>query len=410
MSTKGNCIVGQSGGTTAAINASLCGVVQEAMQNKEIGKIYGAINGIEGVLKEKFIDLGVLADKVDFLPALKNTPASYLGSCRFKLPKIAENRAIFEEIFKIFFAYQIKYFFYIGGNDSMDTVAKISAYAKEIGYPISIIGVPKTIDNDLLGTDHTPGYGSAAKYIATTVREIGIDCDVYDLNSVTIVEIMGRNAGWLTAASALARAEGLLAPHLIYLPETPFNDEQFIKDIKTLQNRGIRNVVVAVSEGVRYADGTYVCENASSGMTDAFGHKCLSGTAKVLENRVRSLLGCKARGVEVNVIQRCAGHLTSLTDISESEQIGIQAVKEAIAGSTGKIMVFKRLCDKPYQVTIESKDIEGIANGEKIIPTEWIAKEGNDVTQAFVDYAMPLIMGETTPQFKDGVPVYLKRS
>lgn len=403
-----NCIIGQSGGPTAVINASLCGVAVQALASEKIGTVYGAINGIQGVFAEKFIDMATVLKNDEDIALLKTTPASYLGSCRYRLPKIEEGGETYKQLFEIFTKYNIGYFFYIGGNDSMDTVDKLSRYAEKTGYDINIIGVPKTIDNDLMETDHTPGFGSAAKYIATTVREIGIDSDVYDLNSVTIVEIMGRNAGWLTAASALARDERHMAPHLIYLPEGEFEDEKFLNDIRELNSKGIKNVVVAASEGIKYKDGTYVCEVASSGLTDTFGHKCLSGTAKVLEEMVRGGLGYKARGVELNVGQRCGAHFASLTDIEEAFLIGQTAVTEAENGGTGKMMSFVRESNKPYQISIASKDISKIANGEKIVPEEWIVN-GNDVSAEMIDYIAPLIEGQPNLQYKNGLPVYLKR-
>ncbi|MFA7636178.1 MAG: 6-phosphofructokinase [Monoglobales bacterium] len=402
-----NCIVGQSGGPTAVINSSLCGVATAALKSDKIDKVFGAENGIEGVLNERFIDMSTVLKTAEDAETLNHTPSSYLGSCRFKLPAITDD-AFYKNVFDIFTRNNIGYFFYIGGNDSMDTVDKLSAYAKKIGYDINIIGVPKTVDNDLTETDHTPGFGSAAKYIATTVREIGIDSDVYNLNSVTIVEIMGRNAGWLTAASILARNELFKAPHLIYLPEVTFENEKFLNDIKALNASGVNNIIVAVSEGIKYADGTYVCEAASSGLTDVFGHKNLSGTAKVLENVVREKLGFKARGVEINVSQRCAAHYTSETDVTEAFDVGQAAVKEAENGGTGMMMAFERVSDNPYKIEIKAKEISKIANGERVVPAEWIIN-GNDLSGEMITYLRPLIMGEPKIRTENGIPVYLKR-
>ena len=402
-----NCIVGQSGGPTAVINSSLCGVATAALKSDKIDKVFGACNGIEGVLNERFLDMAEILKTEEDADILKHTPSSFLGSCRFKLPKI-DDEEFYNNIFDIFTRNNIGYFFYIGGNDSMDTVDKLSAYAKKINYDINIIGVPKTVDNDLTETDHTPGFGSAAKYIATTVREIGIDSDVYNLNSVTIVEIMGRNAGWLTAASILARNELFKAPHLIYLPEAVFDDEKFLNDIKKLNASGVNNIIVAVSEGIKYADGTYVCEAASSGLTDVFGHKNLSGTAKVLENLVREKLGFKARGVEINVSQRCAAHFTSETDVSEAFTVGQRAVKEAENGGTGMMMAFERVSDEPYKIEIKAKEISKIANGERVVPSEWIV-DGNDLTDDMITYLRPLILGEPKLKTENGIPVYMKR-
>ena len=401
-----NCLVGQSGGPTAVINASLCGVIKGAMEAGEIDTVYGAVNGIQGFMEEKLIDLGRTFRNKKDLETLRITPSAYLGSCRYKLPQ--DDKQVFEEIFKKFQKYEIRYFFYIGGNDSMDTVLKLSEYAKEVDYQISIIGIPKTIDNDLAVTDHTPGFGSAAKYIASSLLEITHDSEVYDVDSVTIVEIMGRNAGWLTAASALARREGNEAPHLIYLPEVPFSMERFLEDVKTV-NKEYKNVIVAISEGIRDEDGAYICESTASGLKDIFGHKYLSGSGKVLENAVRENLGYKARAVELNVLQRCASHTASLTDINEAEQIGKAAVKEALEGTTGKMMVYVRDNGKEYSISIKTHDIKSIANEEKVVPRDWINKDGNDVTEHFIQYAAPLILGEPKIQYQNGLPVYLKR-
>ena len=400
-----NCIIAQSGGPTAVINASLCGAAKAAAGNKKIGNVYGALNGIQGVINEKFIDMSEVLKTETEEMMLKQTPASFLGSCRYKLSGSKEE---YEKIFDVFKKYGVGYFFYIGGNDSMDTVHKLSVYAKENKYDVNIIGIPKTIDNDLMETDHTPGFGSAAKYLATAVREIGLDSDVYFLNSVTIVEVMGRNAGWLTASTVLARDEKLKAPHLIYLPEETFSDEKFFDDIRRLNSEGITNVVTAVSEGIKYADGTYVCESAASGLEDTFGHKCLSGTAKVLEEKVRKTLKCKARGIELNVVQRCSSHSASLTDVNEAFEVGCEAVKAAVRGETGKMMVYKRVSNMPYKIEIESCDIGGIANEEKTVPKEWIVN-GNDVSEKMKTYLMPLIQGNNELYYVNGVPKFLTR-
>ena len=400
-----NAIVAQSGGPTAVINGSLLGVCRAAMQNEAIGTVYGGINGIQGIMEERFVDMGKVLNTQEKQDMLAVTPASFLGSCRFKLGKSEEEYA---KVFAIFKQYNIGYFFYIGGNDSMDTVDKLSKYAGKIGSDIKIMGVPKTIDNDLKSTDHTPGFGSAAKYIATTIREIGIDCEVYDLYSVTIVEIMGRNAGWLAASSALARDEQFAAPHLIYLPEAPFSAQQFISDIKKLHENGTTNVVVAASEGIKFADGTFVCESASSGLTDIFGHKNLSGTAKVMENMVREEIGCKARGIELNLPQRCAAHLVSKTDLDEAIMVGDRAVAAAVDGTSGKMMAYHRISDIPYEIEIRPMDISEIANGEKVVPPAYISDEGNDITVEMMTYLRPLIQGQSTLTYKDGLPQYLK--
>jgi len=403
----GNCLIGQSGGPTAVINASLCGAIQQSINSPLIKTVYGAVNGIEGVLNEHIIDLSAYFKSMDELELLKNTPAAFLGSCRYKLPAVEPRNEIYEKIFEMFKKYDIRYFFYIGGNDSMDTVMKLSDYAKSISYPIDIIGIPKTIDNDLQITDHTPGYGSAAKFIATTVLEITKDSEVYDVDSVTIIEIMGRNAGWLTAASALARNDSSDSPDLIYLPEVPFSIENFMNDIKEVQKRK-RNVIVCVSEGIKDGSGKYICETISSGLVDVFGHKYLGGTGKVLEDEVRSRLKCKVRSIELNVLQRCAAHIASLTDINEAYEIGKQAVIAAENGATGKMMVFKRLPGEDYNISIESVDIKNIANKEKVIPREWINEKGNNISRELINYMKPLILGEPKLTMKDGLPVYLK--
>ncbi len=401
-----NCVIGQSGGPTAVINASLCGAVCAAMQAEDIGHVYGMVNGMQGLMSEKFVNFDEIIKNEKDVNLLCNTPAAFLGSCRFKLPAVEDKPAFFQEAFAILEKHNIGYFFYIGGNDSMDTIKKMDQYAKRVGSEIKFMGIPKTVDNDLPVTDHTPGFGSAARYIAASLREIGLDSDVYDVHSVTIVEMMGRNAGWLTAAAALARCGKGTAPHLIYLPEVPFSDEQFIEDIRSLQ--GIGNVVVAVSEGIRYADGTYVCESACSGMKDVFGHQYLSGTAKVLENKVRTLLGYKARGIEINVTQRCAAHFASQTDIDEAFAVGAKAVEIACMGISGHFVYFKRISNSPYEIAMEHCPIELVANVEKKVPREWINAKGNDVTIEMINYLKPLIMGQPSLTLEDGLPVYMR--
>lgn len=395
-----NCIVAQSGGPTAAINASLAGVVAAARDFGIYDKIYGAIHGIQGVLKKHFLDL---SDKDDaFIQKLARTPAMYLGSCRFKLPDMKDDVSMYEEIFSIFEEMNIGAFFYIGGNDSMDTVAKLSQYMDSVGYEMRIMGVPKTIDNDLVGTDHTPGFGSAAKYIATTMEEIMRDTAVYTVKAVTIVEIMGRDAGWLTACAALPSLCTDIAPDLVYLPEVTFDYDEFFEDIaKALETHP--NVVVAVSEGIHLSDGTYVGEGRN-GNLDAFGHKQLSGTAKTLELAVKEKFGCKVRSIELNLPQRCASHIASKTDLDESVMIGKAAVKCASEGESGKMMTFVRTNSTNYAVYTESKDISGIANAVRRVPREFINKRGNNVTHECLEYIHPLILGETSPVFVGGIP------
>ena len=400
----GNAIVGQSGGPTAAINATLSGVIRGALECDRIDKIYGAINGIEGVLDRRFCLLNDIIKGEDDLSLLENTPAAALGSCRKKLPKdmTGDNLIIYEQILDVFRDYNIRYFFYIGGNDSRDTVAKLSQYMDSVGYEMRIMGVPKTIDNDLVGTDHTPGFGSAAKYIATTMEEIMRDTAVYTVKAVTIVEIMGRDAGWLAACAALPSLCTDIAPDLVYLPEVTFDYDEFFEDIaKALETHP--NVVVAVSEGIHLSDGTYVGEG-KNGNLDAFGHKQLSGTAKTLELAVKEKFGCKVRSIELNLPQRCASHIASKTDLDESVMIGKAAVKCASEGESGKMMTFVRTNSTNYAVYTESKDISGIANAVRRVPREFINKRGNNVTHECLEYIHPLILGETSPVFVGGIP------
>jgi len=403
---KGNALVGQSGGPTTVINASLAGVIKGALSTDAIETIYGAEHGIEGVLAENFVNLTERFSDKEQLELLINTPAAYLGSCRRKLPK--EFDETFDKIFDIFKKNNIAYFFYIGGNDSMDTVNKLSQYAKQINYPINIIGVPKTIDNDLAVTDHTPGFGSAAKYIATSLREVARDSQVYDSNTVTIIEIMGRNAGWLTAAAALARTDKECAPHLIYLPELAFDVDKFLADVEKV-SKTHKNVIAVVSEGIKTAEGKYVCEGATADIVDSFGHKQLSGTARVLSDMIHNKFGWKVRSIEFSLLQRCGAHVASQTDLSEAEAVGTAGVEAAVRGETGMMMYFKRVSDAPYKIEICSSDISKIANVERVVPREWINEEGNDILQPAIDYMLPLIQGENKVKFENGLPVYLKR-
>lgn len=399
---KKNCIVAQSGGPTAAINASLAGIIKGITDSDCFEHIYGAVHGIQGVLREHFLDL--TKSTPEFIGKLKITPAMYLGSCRFKLPDISEDATLYKEIFKIFEKMNIGAFFYIGGNDSMDTVDKLSAYAASIGSDIKIAGVPKTIDNDLVCTDHTPGFGSAAKYIASSVREIAYDTYIYDLQSVTIVEIMGRDAGWLTAASCLARSETVSAPHLIYLPEVAFDTESFISDLKRLLPVH-KNIIVAVSEGIRDTEGTYL--SAAEATADRFGHAQLSGAGKHLEQLVKNRLGIKVRSVEVNVLQRCAGHMASMTDLDESFALGIKAVALVLDGKTGFMTTLNRICSSPYSYELSSIPVCEVANKAKAVPLNWINNEKNNVTDEMKEYLAPLILGEVPVEYEAGIPKYL---
>ena len=404
---KGNLVIGQSGGPTAVINASVAGIVSGAVKQGFDGEILGMVNGIEGLLNENFLDLKRFSDK-DEKEALIDTPSAYLGSCRFKMPKPEEDPGIYEKIFNIIKKRNIRYFLYIGGNDSMDTVYRLSEYARGRDWEMSIVGVPKSIDNDLAGTDHCPGYGSAAKFIASSIREMAIDTGVYNLKSVLIVEIMGRNAGWLTASAALARNENFSAPDLIYLPEADFAPDKFLSDVEG-KLREKNTVIVAVSEGIRSSDGKYICDSVASGAVDNFGHKYLSGAGKVLENMVRERLGVKARAVELNVLQRCAGHLKSERDVTEALKNGEDAFNAAYSGVTGMMIGLERISDEPYEIKNTPADIKNSANAEKKIPKEWITPGGNDVTEEFLRYARPLIEGEHHPKFSGGLPVYITR-
>ncbi len=404
----GNAVVGQSGGPTAAINATLSGVIRGVLSQKEpvIRTLYGMRNGVEGLLREDMIDLSArFADGKD-LTLLEGTPAAALGSCRKKLPPVGSDDAFYEELIRIFRKYDIRYFFYIGGNDSMDTVAKLSAYTKEHDYEMVVLGVPKTIDNDLMGTDHTPGFGSAAKYIATTVQEILCDCAVYRIPAVTIVEIMGRDAGWLTASAAIGRMVTGREPDLVYLPERVFDLTAFYSDVrKALEKHP--NVVVAVSEGIRFADGHYVGEGTQSGAKDAFGHAYLAGTGKALELAIKAEIGCKVRSIELNLPQRCAAHLASATDISESIGVGSAAVAAALSGVSRVMMTIDRAAEETYRVTYGHRDVSEIANRIRTVDDAFINEAGNGVTDACCDYLLPLITGEVEVAFEKGLPKHI---
>ena len=408
---KGNVIVGQSGGPTAAINSSLAGVYRTA-KDRGAKKVYGMLHGVQGLLQERYIDLSEHIKTELDAELLKRTPAAFLGSCRYKLPEIHEDKAVYEEIFKILDKLDIEAFIYIGGNDSMDTIKKLSDYAIITGHPTRFVGCPKTIDNDLALTDHTPGYGSAAKYIGTSLKEIIRDgfCLEYPKGLVTIVEIMGRNAGWLTGAAALSQGEDCDGPDLIYLPEITFDLHQFSDKVKQLLEKK-PSVVVAVSEGIRTGDGNYVCELGSSvDFVDAFGHKQLSGTASYLASFIAGEIGCKTRAIELSTLQRSASHAASRVDILEAYQVGGAAVKAADEGDSGKMVVLQRLSDDPYQCGTEVKDVHKIANDEKLVPREWVNEEGTYVTDEFVAYVRPLIQGDVSPVMVDGIPRHLFRS
>ena len=405
--THSNCLVAQSGGPTAAINSSLAGVISGVINSEKYDVCYGAINGILGILGENYLNLSNLFSAPGLLDKLKSTPAMYLGSCRYKLPDYKDDDSSYVFIFNQFAKLNIKAFFYIGGNDSMDTVLKLSDYAKKINSDIKIIGIPKTIDNDLCMTDHTPGFGSAAKYIASTMLEIAHDTFIYAVKSVTIVEIMGRDAGWLTAASALARGDYNTAPHFIYLPEAAFNKDKFLADIKeALKTKN--NVIVALSEGIREENGDYI--TSSKAVADQFVHQQLSGAGKALEFLVKENIGVKVRSVEINVLQRCASHLASLTDINEAFAQGQKGVELAEAGETATMVCLKRVSNSPYKVEISHAPIKNIANEAKSVPREWINEDGNDITQELLDYLYPLIQGEVSVEYEHGIPSYMNVS
>ncbi len=405
---KGNVIVGQSGGPTAVINSSLAGVYKTAVACGA-GKVYGMRYGIEGLLNEKYVDLSEhLKSDLD-VEILKHTPASYLGTCRYKLPPHEGNEELYEKIFAILEKLEIEVLLYIGGNDSMDTIKQLSDYAAANGKSQRFMGVPKTIDNDLPITDHTPGFGSAAKYIATSIKEVICDGRGFaNTPIVTIIEIMGRNAGWLTGAAALAKTEDCEGVDLIYLPEVAFDTKAFVEEIKEIMKTK-STVFVAISEGIRTADGTYISElGGGSDYVDAFGHKQLAGSATYLANLVGSEVGCKTRAIEFSTLQRCASHTASLTDINEAFMAGAAAVKAADEGETGKMPVIERVSDYPYRVATDIYDIHKIANVEKMVPREWINEKGNGVTEEFIRYARPLIQGEFAPIVVDGLPMHLR--
>lgn len=408
---KKNILVGQSGGPTAVINASLYGVVTEGMNHlDEIEHVYGMVNGMEGFLKDDYMNLSEELTQKE-LELIKLTPAAYLGSCRYKLPKDLTAPS-YPTVFRKLEALNIGYFFYIGGNDSMDTIKKLSDYAILTGKSQKFVGVPKTIDNDLALTDHTPGYGSAAKYIATSTKEVirdGLGFS-YKKKLVTIIEIMGRNAGWLTGASALSKGEDCDGPDLIYLPEVAFEIDKFVSRVKKLlEKKDV--VVIAISEGIRTEDGKYISElSTASDYVDAFGHKQLTGSASYLANVINQQIGCKARAVEFSTLQRSAAHLASRVDVNEAFMVGGAAVKAADEGDTGKMVVIDRVSDDPYQSATGIYDVHKIANGEKLVPREWITKDGTYVTEEFIDYVRPLIQGDYPCVMVGGIPRHLYMS
>ncbi len=400
-----NMIIAQSGGPSPAINASLSGAVQRAMASDEIGIVYGAVHGLQGLLKRNIVDLSAQMKTAFDFELLAYTPAMGLGSCRFKLPR--DSKEIYHQVLEILREYNIGYFFYCGGNDSMDTINCLSKFFAEQGEDIKCIGIPKTVDNDLAVTDHTPGFGSAARFIATSISEIMIDASAYPDPSVTIVTIMGRNAGWLTAATVLARGHGFTGPHLIYLPEVSFVPEKFLAKLRELQKTET-HVLVAVSEGIRLENGDYVSQS-DSGAVDMFGHAQLGGVADVLAGYVReNMEGVKVRSVEPSVMQRVGMHLASGTDLTEAREIGITAVEAALAGRTDHMVAINRVSNHPYLARYELAPLEDVANHERKVPLEWICDEGTNVTKEMEEYLRPLFRGEVPMKYEDGLPRFFK--
>lgn len=403
MSALKNVIVGQSGGPTAAINSSLAGVIKAGTDAKEVGKVYGMLNGIAGMMEKSIISLDEIGNNDEKLSLLKKSPASFLGTCRFKLPK--DDNDTYDKIFKILEEYNIGYFFYIGGNDSMDTVAKLSKYAEENKKDIRFVGVSKTVDNDLPETDHTPGFGSAAKFIAATVREVATDAAAYSVRSIEVVETMGRDAGWLAGSSALAGLGGI-GPDLIYLPERDFDIDKCYNDVKKVLEKK-NHALVVISEGIRTADGKYICDIVTDLTADAFGHRQLGGAGKILGNLLKEKFGVKVRSIELNTPQRCASHILSKTDIDEAYNFGYKAVEAALSGKTSVVITIKRLSNVPYTIEYKAVDVNKIANVVKVVPENYINEDGNYVTQEFIEYAKPLIEGEIMPEYENGVPKFL---
>ena len=402
-----NVIVGQSGGPTAVINSSLLGVFKTA-KDRGADKVYGMVHGIKGLLDGEVVDISSRIENGLDMDLLKRTPSSFLGSCRYKLPDIEGNEAVYEKIFKILGEFDVFAFFYIGGNDSMDTIKKLSDYGLRINSPVRFIGIPKTIDNDLAVTDHTPGYGSAAKYIAATTKEIIRDGLVYDYPVVSVIEVMGRNAGWLTAATALAKGEDCEGVDEIYLPERVFDVDKFVERVGALLKEN-RSVVIAVSEGVKVADGRYVCELADHvDYVDAFGHKQLAGTARFLAGKIAEKYGVKTRAIELSSLQRCASHIMARVDMTEAYNAGGAAVKAAFEGLTGQVITLKRVSDDPYMCVTEPADVHFIANVEKKVPAEWITEDGANVRPELVHYIYPLIQAEIAPLWVDGLPRHIR--
>ena len=405
----GNMIIGQSGGPTAVINSSLAGAIKAAKIGG-VERIYGMRYGIEGLLQDKVFDLGVYFSNLYDLSLLKRTPAAFLGSCRYKLPSAKDDEDTCKKIFALLEKYDIDKFLYVGGNDSMDTIQQLYDYAAEHSIKVRFMGIPKTIDNDLPYTDHTPGYGSAAKFIATSMKEMIQDNESFGAGDprIAVVEIMGRNAGWLTGATALSKDADCGGPDLIYLPELPFDEDDFIERVERILLTK-KSIVVAVSEGLRLADGTLVCNyGMDASHTDAFGHQQLSGAGRMLSNALGYRLGCKSRAIEFSLLQRCATHMASRTDVDEAYNVGYIAVSKILEGESGKMVTIEVDSREPYVAHYELHDVHGIANVEKKVPLDWITPDGTYVTDQFVNYVKPLVIGMIEPHFAAGLPKHLK--
>lgn len=401
---KGAVLLGQSGGPTSVINASAAGVFLTALDNENITGVYGGVHGIKGILNEDFYDMSK-EDRYE-LELLKNTPSSSIGSVRYKLADPKVDDTDYKRLLEVFKKYNIRYFFYNGGNDSMDTASKINEFVNNSGYEMRVMGVPKTIDNDLFGTDHSPGFASAAKYVATTFMELYHDATVYDIPQVTIVEVMGRHAGWLTAASQLAKVKGQ-GPDLIFLPEIAFDIDLFNRRVKeVLAEKG--KVLVAISEGVQTAEGKFIPELLGEVKRDSFGHAQLGGAAHVLAEDVEKNLGVKVRAIEFSLMQRSAAHLASAVDVEEAFNAGKLAVEHAVAGETGKMVGFKRLSSKPYKMEYVLLPLSDVANTEQKVPLNWILPNAEGLSEEFVDYALPLIQGDAGVTYEDGLPRFAK--
>lgn len=405
---KGACMFGQSGGPSSVINSSAAGVFIEALEQDCITEVYGAAHGIRGILNEEFYDIS--KESKEELLLLKNTPSSAMGSVRYKLKDAQVDDSDYKRLLEVFKKYNVRYFFYNGGNDSMDTCNKISKFMANSGWECKVIGVPKTIDNDLFGTDHCPGYASAAKYVATTTMEVKLDASVYDTPMITVIEVMGRNAGWLTAASKLASYKGL-GPDLIYLPEVAFDIDKFVKDVDAVMKKNANKCLVCVSEGIKNAEGTLVAELFAENLAkDSFGHAQLGGVGAALANICKEKFGCKTRAIEFSLMQRCGAHLASKVDVEEAFNAGRESVKVAVSGETDKMVIFERSYDKDgnYVCNYKAMPLELAANTEKTVPQEWIINNGTDISDEFVKYALPLIQGDCKAPLEDGLPRFAK--